>query len=106
MVRLGLKRFLNAGMEEADIGNRFDHGLAFNGQYQAQYTMCAGLLRSHIDGHDVLALLLSVALAILNGVAVFYLLSLHIIWHRVVWRDIGHAKSGSYRLLLFVVPGS
>src|SRR5947209_20193132 len=64
-------------MQEANIGNSPDDSLAFDGQYEPQHTMRAGMLRTHIDGHRIDALPAVNRLAIIEHILRFYVLFLH-----------------------------
>src|SRR5450755_1587272 len=104
MVCLGFSGLLDASVQEADIGHRLDDRLALDGQDQAQHSMRAGVLGTHIDSHPIITLLAEIEVAI-GGVLIFYLLLLH---KRVLFDDADRQMPEIVwrRYDPFVVPGS
>src|SRR5258708_6417959 len=50
-VSASLENFLNASMQVTDDRGAVDHGFSFKRHNQAQHTMCAGVLGTHIEQH-------------------------------------------------------
>ncbi len=46
-----LALFFDAGVQEPDVGNRLENGLAVQLQHDAQHAMRGGMLRTHVQDH-------------------------------------------------------
>src|SRR5450631_71036 len=76
MIRLGFGSFLDASVQKTDVGNSFNDCFTVNSQDQAQHSMGAGMLWTHIDGHRIIPLLIDYHAGI-GRILIFYLLLLH-----------------------------
>src|SRR5436190_10891073 len=77
MIGLGLSGLFDAGVEIANIRYGLEHRLAFDSQKETQNTMCAWVLRPHIDRHRVRAETILKKLAIFDSIGMFDFLLLH-----------------------------
>src|SRR5690242_20573269 len=111
MIGLGFSSLFNTCMQKADLGHHLEHRLALDSEKETQDAMRTWVLRSHIDGHRIVAHpiadLCFCQFAFLYNIVVLYLL-LHALplFLLLVTLHIGRlrliGRQGSARLLSWI----